>query len=292
MAKYRQLHITFWQDPYIEDLDPLEKYFYIYLMTNSKTTQCGCYETSMKLIVYETGLSKTDIKLFVKKFSDDKKILFDNDTKEFLLINWLRHNSFLSPKVKKCIEKEVSFIKNVNYKKYIEDVVFHGKSIDRLSKSIYTVFSTEYTHPQQEQEQEEEKEQEQQQKRFTKDWVKVVDYYSYICSNFSQPKKITDKRIGHIEARIGEYGIEQILTALETINESKFMNDSINTTWLNFDWFWNPNNFVKIIEGNYSEKAKNIVTHIQRPKNAFHNFDQREHKYTNEELERKLGIRK
>ena len=37
MATYRQVHITFWQDPFIEDLEPMEKYFYLYLMTNSKT---------------------------------------------------------------------------------------------------------------------------------------------------------------------------------------------------------------------------------------------------------------
>jgi len=276
MAKYRQLHITFWQDPYIEDLEPLEKYFYIYLMTNSKTTQCGCYETSMKLIVYETGLSKNEINTFIKKFSDDKKILFDKETKEFLLINWLRHNSFLSPKVKKCIEKELSFIKNEFFKKFINDIVFLGKSIDSLSKSIKGVFSTEYTCSQQEQEQKQEEEQEEEQKIITKDWVKAVDYYKYICNQFSQPKKITDKRIGHIESRISDYGLIDVLTALETINESKFMNDSIGTTWLNFDWFWNPNNFIKIIEGNYSEKAQNVVNHPKRVKNDFHNFDQRD----------------
>lgn len=289
MAKYRQLHITFWQDPYIEDLEPLEKYFYIYLMTNSKTTQCGCYETSMKLIVYETGLDKDNINIFIKKFSDDKKILFDKTTKEFLLINWLRHNSFLSPKVKKCIEKEISFIKNDSFKKFIHGVVFMNMGIDSLSKTIDRVLPTEYRGPQQEQEQKQEEEQEQ--KQLTKDWVKVVDYYKHICNQFSQPRNLTPKRIGHIESRLSEYCLIDIFTALETINESKFMNDSINTTWLNFDWFWNVNNFVKIIENNYTEKADNIVSYTQRSKNDFLNFDQRP-TLSNDELEKRLGVRK
>ena len=31
MAKYRQLHTTFWDDTLILDLTPEQKYFYIYL---------------------------------------------------------------------------------------------------------------------------------------------------------------------------------------------------------------------------------------------------------------------
>ena len=43
MAAYRHIHIDYWQDSFVLDLTPEEKYFYIYLMTNSKTTQCGDY---------------------------------------------------------------------------------------------------------------------------------------------------------------------------------------------------------------------------------------------------------
>ena len=44
MAVYRHIHIEYWQDGFVLDLTPEEKYFYIYLMTNSKTSQCGIYE--------------------------------------------------------------------------------------------------------------------------------------------------------------------------------------------------------------------------------------------------------
>lgn len=37
MAVYRHIHIDYWQDGFVLDLTPEEKYFYIYLMTNSKT---------------------------------------------------------------------------------------------------------------------------------------------------------------------------------------------------------------------------------------------------------------
>ena len=55
MAAYRHIHIDYWQDSFVLDLTPEEKYFYIYLMTNSKTTQCGVYSLHNRIIETETG---------------------------------------------------------------------------------------------------------------------------------------------------------------------------------------------------------------------------------------------
>ena len=76
MAVYRQVHTTFWQDPFVLDtLDYKEKYFYLYLMTNSKTTQCGVYEISESVMRLETGLSLEDIKQTLKKLEQHNKIV-------------------------------------------------------------------------------------------------------------------------------------------------------------------------------------------------------------------------
>ena len=152
MAKYRQIHISFWQDPFIEELSPMGKYFYIYLMTNSKTTQCGCYEISMKLVKYETGLTQKQVNEYIKILCNADKIEFNTDTNEFLILNWLKHNSFKSPKVKACIVNELEHIKFTSFKQYIDGILNGNTPIDRLSKSIDTG-------SQQEQEQEEEQKQ-------------------------------------------------------------------------------------------------------------------------------------
>ncbi|RKH69918.1 DNA replication protein DnaD, partial [Corallococcus sp. AB032C] len=55
MAKFRQIHVDFWQDSFVIELTPEEKYFYLYLMTNSKTSQCGIYELPKKIIEMDTG---------------------------------------------------------------------------------------------------------------------------------------------------------------------------------------------------------------------------------------------
>ena len=58
MAVYRHIHINYWQDGFVLDLTPEEKYFYIYLMTNSKTSQCGIYELHRRIIETETGYNR------------------------------------------------------------------------------------------------------------------------------------------------------------------------------------------------------------------------------------------
>ncbi len=37
MAKYRMVRTEFWENPVVEEMTPEEKYFYLYLLTNSKT---------------------------------------------------------------------------------------------------------------------------------------------------------------------------------------------------------------------------------------------------------------
>ncbi len=112
MAVFRQIQINFWQDSFILELTPEEKYFYLYLMTNSKTSQCGIYEIPIQIIEIETGYNRdTVIKLLVR-FSEYKKIIYDKETKEIYIINWLKHNNPKSPKIKTCVEKEIKSIKS------------------------------------------------------------------------------------------------------------------------------------------------------------------------------------
>ena len=61
MAKYRQLYTEFWSDSFILDLTPEEKYFYLYLMTNTKTTQTGIYEISKRTIETDTGYNRETV---------------------------------------------------------------------------------------------------------------------------------------------------------------------------------------------------------------------------------------
>ena len=123
MAIYRQVHVSFWQDSFILDLTPEEKYFYLYLMTNSKTSQCGAYEIPKKVIELETGYNRETVDKLLQRFIDYGKIEYCDSTKEILLKNWYRHNSSKSPKVVACVTKEVEKIKSTEFKRYCTDTV-------------------------------------------------------------------------------------------------------------------------------------------------------------------------
>ena len=114
MAVYRHIHIEYWQDGFVLDLTPEEKYFYIYLMTNSKTSQCGIYELPKRIIETETGYNRETVDKLLNRFVEYKKIKYCKETGEIFLINWLKHNKISSPKVKKCVYTELKKIKSID----------------------------------------------------------------------------------------------------------------------------------------------------------------------------------
>ena len=50
-------------------------------------------------------------------------------------------------------------------------------------------------------------------------------------------------------ARIKEYGIDDVLTAVHLAGTSKFL---LGQNWFDFSWFVKPNNFIKVLEGKYN----------------------------------------
>jgi len=146
MAVYRQIHVSFWQDTFILDLTPEEKYFYLYLMTNSKTSQCGVYELPKKVIEFETGYNSETVDKLLQRFIDYDKIEYCEETKEIRVVNWLKYNSYKSPKVMARIKQELEEIKCIEFKR---------KTIDRLSIDYDECIDTE---TQKEKEEEKEKE--------------------------------------------------------------------------------------------------------------------------------------
>lgn len=58
-----------------------------------------------------------------------------------------------------------------------------------------------------------------------------------------------------LNARIKEYGEDKVLMAIENIKYSSFLKGQNKKGWaITFDWLVKPNNFLKVLEGNYSDK--------------------------------------
>lgn len=134
MAKYRQIHIEFWQDGFVLDLTPEEKYFYIYLMTNSKTSQCGIYELPKRIIETETGYNRETVEKLLKRFEEYGKIIYNELTREIMILNWIKYNWINSPKVISLINKELKSVKNRYFiKLFVKHCKEYGYRIDTLS---------------------------------------------------------------------------------------------------------------------------------------------------------------
>ena len=111
----------------------------------------------------------------------------------------------------------------------------------------------------------------------------IVDLYHEHCPSLPKVIKLTDARKKLANARLKEYSEEQIINVFDMAEESEFLKNG-SQTWkgANFEWILKPNNFVKILEGNYKNKS------TQPKKNQFNDFQQSNYDW--DEINRELGI--
>lgn len=121
MARFRSIQTSFWSDSKIvDDFTPEDRYFYLYLLTNEKSNQLGCYEISKKQMCSDTGYNLETIEKLLKRFQElHNVIVYDNKTKEIFIKNWHKYNWLNSWKTKVCIDKEFEAIKS---QKIIEEI--------------------------------------------------------------------------------------------------------------------------------------------------------------------------
>ncbi|HDR3522825.1 DnaD domain protein [Bacillus pacificus] len=115
MAVYRNVQVNFWQDEFILDLTPEERYFYIYLLTGTKTKQCGIYVLPKRVAELETGYNMETVEKLLNRFVEYGKILYGAETKELYIINWLHYNPILNTNVEKCVLRELKTVKNKDF---------------------------------------------------------------------------------------------------------------------------------------------------------------------------------
>ncbi|OJE33989.1 XRE family transcriptional regulator [Bacillus tropicus] len=115
MAVYRNVQVNFWQDEFILDLTPEERYFYIYLLTGTKTKQCGIYVLPKRVAELETGYNMETVEKLLHRFVEYGKILYDAETKELYIINWLHYNPISNTNVEKCVLRELKAVKNKEF---------------------------------------------------------------------------------------------------------------------------------------------------------------------------------
>ncbi|MDI2588081.1 DnaD domain protein [Psychrobacillus sp. NEAU-3TGS] len=227
MAKYRQVHTTFWDDGFVLDLTPEEKYFYLYLMTNGNTTQCGIYELPYRVIEMHTGYNRETVLKLLQRFVEYGKITYNESTKEIMINNWARYNFINSPKVKKCIEKELIAVKHIPFvHAYLTSLKQYGYSIDTVSIPHISESETKgiqpsdsngsipYQYPmdspcidlgeEEEQEEEQEKEREEEQEEQQEEQQEKVGQSVRPSSGFAKLVDFTNNNIQPVAQAVGE----------------------------------------------------------------------------------------
>ncbi len=97
MAEYRTLRMTFWNDPYVEELGPEGRLFYLYLITCPHTNNLGFLEVSRRRMAYETGLSEEVLLRLLSEAEAAGKIVADGAC--LWLVNFVKHQASTSPKL-------------------------------------------------------------------------------------------------------------------------------------------------------------------------------------------------
>ena len=64
------------------------------------------------------------------------------------------------------------------------------------------------------------------------------------------------QRYNMLKARINEHGLDTVIKAIKSIDNSKFLKGYVSDFRITIDWFIKPNNFIKVLEGNYNDKKQ------------------------------------
>lgn len=57
----RSVDTRFWKDSWVRKLNALDRYAFLYFMTNTHTTWCGVYELDLSMAAFESGIDERDL---------------------------------------------------------------------------------------------------------------------------------------------------------------------------------------------------------------------------------------
>lgn len=134
----------------------------------------------------------------------------------------------------------------------IPDSSPHNTSIYKLKDNILTSTEVDVCH---EQVRDPEKKPPLDIKKFVQFFNDEMDKHESIIPRL---KSLQGTRLNAINARIKEHGKDNLMLAVQKAAESDFLNGKNNRGWVaTFSWIIKPNNFLKVIEGNYDNNMMN-----------------------------------
>jgi len=85
----RSVDTRFWKDSWVRKLNALDRYAFLYFMTNTHTTWCGVYELDLSMAAFESGIDERDLMNTIVPRLSPKLIYVDN---WIYIPNWQKYH--------------------------------------------------------------------------------------------------------------------------------------------------------------------------------------------------------
>ena len=231
--KYRQVNTKFWSDVWVVDeLNPLDRYLFLYSITNDKANDLLIYEISKRTISHETGLTVDEIDRMFKRLESrliyfKGFIIFKNgiNNKNYNPNQFIGMSKMLMDYPEDVIQKASEFVVlSSDLMKKVKGL----KGFERLCKALPN---------DNEQEQEQENEQEQDNDNEQGDQKEIIipekNEIEFIFEKWNEQEIILHRRMttdirSAIKRKLKEYDVDEIVTAIETLG----------TIYRGDDYFW------------------------------------------------------
>ncbi|HDD35560.1 MAG TPA: hypothetical protein ENF30_02035, partial [Candidatus Desulfofervidus auxilii] len=148
MANYRPIFTKIWDDPHFAELSLEEQHIFLYLLTNSNTTESGIYPISPIIIARNTKVPVEKVKEAFNNPVFQHMVLYDAENKVVFIKKFLKYNARGNPKL---LHKAIlNDIKNIYtnlwlefaklYPEFIEDITGTYPNLSKeLDKSLSNV---------------------------------------------------------------------------------------------------------------------------------------------------------
>ncbi len=105
------------------------------------------------------------------------------------------------------------------------------------------------------------------------DFVGLLDFWNKTMESsgavIPKIKSLSERRKSNIKARVREHSKRAVFEVITKAGASDFLNGRNKNGWVaDFDWIFRPNNFPKVLEGNYDNRNN----HYQPQNNAANQF--------------------
>ena len=142
MATNRYVDTRFWIDGWIRKLNPLDRYVFLYFLTNDHSSWCGVYEIPIETAAYETGIKEQELLTSILPRLAPKIIFIDGWA---YIKNFEKYHENGSEKTKKGISeawKQVPENIRLKIRELSGNNIPHTRGIQGVSPSTSTSTST------------------------------------------------------------------------------------------------------------------------------------------------------